>query len=256
MVRPILEYGDVLWDNCSTSFKQDLESVQYDAARIVSGATKYCNTNSLLLDLKWETLSERRKKHKLILFYKMHQNITPNYLSNMIPASSQSTYLLRNAGDIPSIYCRTKIYQSSFLPSVICDWNALPLSTKSKPTLTSFKSALNRSLGKPSPLFNIGTRPGQILHTRLRLGCSSLNYDLCRRSLIDSPLCSCGDVETVNHFLLHCPNYSRLRHDLILTLPCPPLLNNLLYGDEKLSPAQNKLVITNVQRYILASGRF
>ena len=186
----------------------------------------------------------------------MRNNITPDYLSNMIPVSTQNSYSLRNAGDIPSIHCRTQTYQSSFLPSTIHDWNSLPSTTKQKPSLESFKSALNKNMVKPSPLFNLGTRSGQILHTRLRLGCSSLNFDLFRRSLIDSSLCTCGQVETVNHFLLHCPKYIRLRQDLIATLPCPPLPNNLLYGDEKLSPAQNKLIITNVQRYILATGRF
>jgi hypothetical protein len=255
-VRPILEYGDVLWDNCTTSLKNDLEAVHNEAARIVTGATKLCNIQTLLSDLKWETLAERRKKHKLILFYKMYNNITPSYLSNLIPVSSQTTYSLRNASDIPVIHCRTQGYQSSFLPSTVRDWNALPSSTKNKTSLESFKSALNKNLRKPSLFFNVGTRSGQILHARLRLGCSSLNYDLNRRSLVDSPFCTCGAVENVNHFLLQCPKYSHLRRDLFSDLPCPPITNTLLYGDEKLSPDQNKLIIASVQRFILATKRF
>ena len=255
-IRPILEYGDVLWDNCTISLQNDIEAVHNEAARIVAGATKYCNIKNLLSDLKWQTLADRRKNHKLILFYKMHNNLTPDYLSQMIPASTQNSYSLRNSDNTPTIQCRTQTYQSSFLPSTIIAWNALPSTTKNKPTLQSFKSALNRNTSKASPLFNIGSRSGQILHARLRLGCSALNYDLSRRSLVDSPLCTCGNVETVKHFLLHCPKYNRLRNDLISNLPCPPLLNNLLYGDDKLSPTQNISIITNVQRYILASKRF
>ena len=38
-IRPILEYGDVVWDNCSQYEKQEIEKVQIEAARIVTGTT-------------------------------------------------------------------------------------------------------------------------------------------------------------------------------------------------------------------------
>lgn len=57
-IRPLLEYGDVIWDNFTNELKNDLESVQNEAARIVAGATKLCNINSLLNDLGWESLTK------------------------------------------------------------------------------------------------------------------------------------------------------------------------------------------------------
>ena len=39
-IRPILEYGDVVWDNCTQQEKQDIEKIQIEAARIVTGTTK------------------------------------------------------------------------------------------------------------------------------------------------------------------------------------------------------------------------
>ena len=38
-IRPILEYSDSVWDNCSQEQKNDIESVQTEAARIVTGTT-------------------------------------------------------------------------------------------------------------------------------------------------------------------------------------------------------------------------
>ena len=35
----------------------------------------------------WETLSQRRRKHKLILFYKMANRLTPNYLNTLVPST-------------------------------------------------------------------------------------------------------------------------------------------------------------------------
>jgi hypothetical protein len=39
-IRPILEYGDIGFDNCTLEQKTAFGNVQYEAARIVTGATK------------------------------------------------------------------------------------------------------------------------------------------------------------------------------------------------------------------------
>ena len=39
-IRPILEYADVIWDNCTQYEKQELEKIQNEAARIATGITK------------------------------------------------------------------------------------------------------------------------------------------------------------------------------------------------------------------------
>jgi hypothetical protein len=38
-VRPILEYADVIWNNCPNYIKEKLEHINYEAARIITGAT-------------------------------------------------------------------------------------------------------------------------------------------------------------------------------------------------------------------------
>ena len=39
-IRPILEYGGIVWDNCSIHESDLLESVQPEAARIITGLRK------------------------------------------------------------------------------------------------------------------------------------------------------------------------------------------------------------------------
>ena len=46
-IRPLLEYGDVTWDNCTLYEKQELEKFQNEAARIATGTTKLVSLNSL-----------------------------------------------------------------------------------------------------------------------------------------------------------------------------------------------------------------
>lgn len=36
-IRPILEYADIVWDNCTQEITEFFEKVQVDAARIVTG---------------------------------------------------------------------------------------------------------------------------------------------------------------------------------------------------------------------------
>ena len=50
-IRPILEYADVVWDNCTKYEKQELDKIQAEAARIVTGATKLVSLHALLIKL-------------------------------------------------------------------------------------------------------------------------------------------------------------------------------------------------------------
>ena len=63
-IRPVLEYADVVWDNCTQQQMNDLEKIQLEAGRIVSGITKLVAIDRLYRELGWLKLSERRKMHK------------------------------------------------------------------------------------------------------------------------------------------------------------------------------------------------
>ena len=95
-IRPLLEYANVVWDNCTQYEANELEQIQHEAARIVTGATKLVSINSLFLETGWETLALRRDKQKLQLFYKMYNEFTPDYLSSLVPPhiGNTTTYQL------------------------------------------------------------------------------------------------------------------------------------------------------------------
>ena len=58
-IRPILEYGDVVWDNCSQYENQEIEKVQIEAARIVTGTTKLISLNLLYTETGWDSLEKK-----------------------------------------------------------------------------------------------------------------------------------------------------------------------------------------------------
>ena len=131
LVRSSLEYADVVWDGCSESDSNLLESLQIKGARIVTGALKGTNRVSLLNDLSWVELSVRRKIHKLSLIYKMVFKLAPPYLCDLWPnfVSERSSYSLRSANNLCLLFVRTQRHKKSFLFSSIQEWNSLPLET-------------------------------------------------------------------------------------------------------------------------------
>jgi hypothetical protein len=58
-----MEYGDIVWDNITDYLKQSLESLQLEAARIVTGATKLTYRQLLYDETGWQTLHSRRNNH-------------------------------------------------------------------------------------------------------------------------------------------------------------------------------------------------
>ena len=140
MIRPVLEYGDVIYDNCTLSTAHSLDQVQRQAALLCTGGYRHSNYKKLLKELNWEQLSERRKMHKLTIFYKIKRNIYPKYLLKSLPVNNnQNNYNFRNQNVIRPRDSRLKISMSSFFPSTTRLWNNLHINTQNAASLNLFK---------------------------------------------------------------------------------------------------------------------
>ena len=128
-----------------TNCKLDHLQADGQAPRIVTGTTELVSIRALYQEIKWDTLEERRRKHKLALFYKMGNGLSPPYLLSLIPlyVNRVSSYNLRNSNNIQTIPARTNLYYNSFLLSVVREWNNLPLDVRNSDSLNSFKKRLN-----------------------------------------------------------------------------------------------------------------
>ena len=67
-IRPILEYGDTIWDNMYEFKMEELDQIQNEAARIVTGCTKLVSLAHLSKEFGWESLRDRRKKQTYSFF--------------------------------------------------------------------------------------------------------------------------------------------------------------------------------------------
>ena len=119
----MLEYADIIWNNIPEYLRDKLESIQIEAAMIVTGATKLCSKQNLYNDTEWETLSEHRKTHNILKFHEKG----PEYLDHMVPQQifEVHNYNTKRTNDTRNVNCRTSYYKNSFLPSVVSLWNTI-----------------------------------------------------------------------------------------------------------------------------------
>jgi hypothetical protein len=278
MVRPILEYGGILFDGSPLLYTKKLDAVQREAALVCTGAYKHTKTTQLMTELGWNSLQVRRIMQKLVLMYKIQKNLAPQYLVQACPplVGTVSDYNLRNAENIVLPQGRLSSFFNSFMPSSIRAWNNLDCSIKNRCSLDAFKYHLKKSKAiKKVKLYSKFNGVKAINHTRIRLGLSGLKAQRHDYHHVLFPTCDyCGArKEDAMHFLLQCATFANMRIvlinkimvlymsknivlDLRRTLVQKELVNSLLKGDVRLSEGENTHLFMIVQEFILATKRF
>ncbi len=138
LVLPVIEYGSILYDNCSFTLSQRLERLHRQAAVVVTRAFRNTSYIRLLNELGWNNLENRRKLQRFSLFKKMSISkealksgesdkvLVPKYLSDMVPGAigDRVGYVLRNANKIDTPKTRLVPSYNSFIPKTVREWNS------------------------------------------------------------------------------------------------------------------------------------
>ena len=271
-VRPHFDLYDTIYDGHLTA--QDtyrLETLQNRAGRLVTGTLFRTSTDKLLHDLGWNKLTVRRKIHKLSLYHTFtYSQHTPAYIKSIMPATRTNSTgrTLRNANNHTIMANRTTSYQSSYFLSTCKLWNELPETIRSLPH-TPFKRAIAERLGvsKPPNYYKIGSKEGNVLHTRLRTEMSLLNSHQFQINKCSTTACSCGyPRENVRHFTLFCRKYEQQRNELFRDtlhilgindqLFDPNLTLRLFIHGETLGGEDERRVAHHFQKFLINSNRF
>jgi len=259
-ILPIFDYADVVWDNITEYQSQSLENLHLEALRSIIGTVRGTSHAKIYKESGFSTLKERRQRHKLILFHKLVHGSMPDHLGDRLPplVSTTNPYPRRNPLTRVKPRFKTERYRHSFFPSTVDLWNSLKLETLETKSLSKFKKDINSTLSIVPYYYYFGERKEQLLHCKLRLDMSDLNYNLYTRHVSEDPTCLCGQsVETVEHYLLSCPFYSNARRNTISNLNTEHIRKEiLLSGDLQLSLNENKNIFKEVQKYIKMTKRF
>ena len=139
LLRPVIEYGSIIWDPFTQANTRKLEMIQRRYARFVCNDHRRTSSVTAMLDqLHWSSLQERRAQAKVAMMFCIKNSLisTPpqTVLTPSIPA------LLRGHDQKLQVpYARTQVLQRSFFPDATRLWNSLPQAAVTCTSLLSFK---------------------------------------------------------------------------------------------------------------------
>ena len=269
-VRPHLDYGDIIYDKAFIgSFQKKLETIQYNAALAITGTIRGTSREKVYSELGLESLQYRLWYRKLCVFYKISNNMSPKYLSDIIPSTTRR-YSSRNENNIPLVRVNNSNFMNTFFLSTITERNKLDLSIRNSASLNVFKGRLLQFVRLLENSVFTCHNPIEIKYlTRLRLGLSHHRYHKLKHGFPDAvdPLCSCSiAIENTVYYFLHCPNFSAERNTFLNEIAIVgryiidqdeiKVVQTFLYGNPTYSVNDNKLILDARIKYILETKRF
>lgn len=143
LVRPVLEYGSIVWDPSQKYQIDQLERVQRRAARfIMSNYRSSESVTEMLHQLKLPPLSQRRRVARLKFLYLMHhKHFNFNSELYLMPRSSRVVRTSHQSQFMP-IMSRINTFKYSFIPKTIEEWNLLPREIVNAGSLNQFEKFL------------------------------------------------------------------------------------------------------------------
>ena len=144
LVRPQLEYSSSVWSPYTQQNINHIEMIQRRAARWVNhDYSSYSSVTSMIRQLGWRTLQDRRSDARLTMFYKIVNGLVaipmPSYVKSPVRLSRHMHPLSYTQIQTPCNY-----YKYSFFPATIILWNSLPADLVEAPTLHQFKQGVSK----------------------------------------------------------------------------------------------------------------
>ncbi|KAL8604766.1 hypothetical protein ACOMHN_017731 [Nucella lapillus] len=144
MVRPVLEYASAVWDPPLQIDINKLERVQRRAARYATNTYMEQapgTVTRLLQDLRWDTLENRRSSTRLQMLYKINNklvDLNKSHFYRQADGRTRGNRIYQERVNHPAHF-------NSFFPRTLRQWNTLPPSATSAPSLETFRARIGCS---------------------------------------------------------------------------------------------------------------
>ena len=149
-VRPVIEYGSLVYSNLTVKDILKLENVQRRAAIFCLSAHWRTPSSSLLTELGWDTLERRRQFSSYMYIFKIIRELLPTYILQIPILSRRISIYGTRSTDSSYVFekpkCKTINYSKSFFPTAINGWSALPQDVKDCISFGELKSKLKHTL--------------------------------------------------------------------------------------------------------------
>ena len=141
LVRPHIEYGNLVWGPFNRADQKLVERVQRRATRLVS-SIRHLPYEERLRRLRLPSLYYRRKRGDMIFMYQLFNggvDVNPEDFFSLVKGGTTRGHPFKVQK--PRAECRVR--RSAFSVRVVNSWNALPAHVVCSSSLTSFKKHLD-----------------------------------------------------------------------------------------------------------------
>ena len=144
-VLPLIDYGSSSWGSTTKLNIERINKLQKRAARIILKVDYITPSAEMFQRLRWMTVSQRINYNKAVLTYKVLNNLTPAYISDLqtLTAIAYNRNLRSSEnGSLMVPKTRRSFYTGSFTVSATKLWITFPTSVKQANSLYTFKRAM------------------------------------------------------------------------------------------------------------------
>ena len=143
LVRPILEYGNAVWNNTLRKQINRIEDVQRRFTKKICGM-KNISYEERLESLRLPSLEFRQSRGDLIEMYKLTHNIYDIKTTKSLFHISTQTNTRGHPYKVIKRHTNTKKYSSFFANRIVSLWNDLPEDIVCARTINTFKNRLDK----------------------------------------------------------------------------------------------------------------
>ena len=92
IVLPYFHYCSLVWDACNNYLLEKLQKMQNRAERVITGKSYKFRSISVIRELNWQPLAERREDIKAVFMYKIRKGEYLESISNIFKVPSNQIY--------------------------------------------------------------------------------------------------------------------------------------------------------------------
>lgn len=143
LVRPLLEYADVVWDPHTKTDSAMLERVQKKALRFIHNAySRRVSVTELRRRSDLPTLESRRKLHRLKILHSIVNGYSKLDFNTYLEFNMSRPTRNKHNKTILMPLTRTNAHRLSFFPRTIAEWNTLPRDVTNLTNQNAFSTAI------------------------------------------------------------------------------------------------------------------
>ena len=143
-ILPLIDYGSNTWGTTSKHNIERISELQKRAARIILKADYNILSSVMFTQLGWATIPNRHDFNKAVLTYKAMNNLTPEYITDLLkPVSETHNRNLRSVtcGSLSVPRPKTALCDGSFSATAPKLWNALRSDIRTCSSLDNYKKS-------------------------------------------------------------------------------------------------------------------